>query len=199
MPRRSQRPVPPRLRAACKREARQRPERQLNDIVIELHRRVLKVMQAVDDQHGDERAARSDQRPRGRIDQRKCSDHHDLGQRVIGGIHAEQPVHDFNEPPRQRRQLVGAEHPFAAVGQRLDQIERQVGVEERRQRGPDGKMERQKRAKRRVRAARDPADQALPWRCIGRRRRRGRCIGGLAHGQWTNGDGTNDDGTNVWG
>ena len=69
-------------------------------------------------------------------------DHGHLRQRVIGGIGAEHaPVHDLDQPPRQRRQLVVAELPFAAVGQGLDQVERQVGVEQRRKRGPDHEVQ----------------------------------------------------------
>ena len=132
------------FKRGMKREAGQRPERQLHDVVIEFRGRVLKVMQAIDDQNRDQRARRPDQRPRGRVDQCKCGDDHDFGERVIRGIHAEYSIHDFDQPPRQRRQLVGAEHPFPAVGQCLDQIERQIGIEHRRQRGPDGEVNRQK-------------------------------------------------------
>ncbi len=169
-----QQPVPEAsaLERGVKGVAGQRPERQLNDVVIELHRRVLEIMHAIDDQHGDERAGRADQRPRRGKDQGKGDDHHGLRQRVIGGIGSEQPVHDLDQPPRQRRQLVVAELPFAAVGQGLDEIERQIGVKQRRQRGPDRKMQGQEAAERGLRPALDPADQS------GRRRRAGcRCIG----------------------
>ncbi len=55
-----------------------------------------------------------------------------------------QPVGDLDQPPGQRRQLVVAELPFAPVHQRLDQVERQVGVEQGRQHRPDQRMQRQK-------------------------------------------------------
>ena len=138
--------------------------------MIELHRRVLEVMHAVDDQHRNERAGRPDQRPRRRPHRDEGDDHHRLRQRVIGGVGAERPVHDLDQPPRQRRQLVVAELPFAAICQRLDQVERQVGVEERRQRGPNHEMQRQERGKRRPRRLLDPIDEACPERQPGRRR-----------------------------
>ena len=150
--------------------AGQRPERQLDHVVIELHRRVLEVMHAVDDQHGKERAGRADQRPRRRPHRDEGDDHRHLRQRVIGGVGAERPVHDLDQPPRQRRQLVVAELPFAAVGQRLDQVERQVGVEQRRQRGPDHEMQSEERGERRPRRRLDPVDEACPERQPGRRR-----------------------------
>ena len=142
--------------------AGQRPERQLDDVVIELHRRVLEVMHAVDDQHGNERAGRSDQRPCRRPHRDEGDDHRRLRQRVIGGVGAERPVHDLNQPPRQRRQLVVAELPLAAIGQRFDQVERQVGVEQGRQRGPDREMQSEERGERRPRRRLDPVDEAGP-------------------------------------
>ena len=136
------------LERGMKRVAGQRPERQLNDVVIEFHRRVLEIMHAVDDQDGNERADRADQRPRRGKDQGKGDHHRGLRQRVIGGVGAEQPMGDLDQPPRQRRQLVVAKLPFAAVGQGLDEVERQIGVKQRRQRGPDREMQRQKAAER---------------------------------------------------
>src|SRR5665811_258177 len=46
-----------------------------------------------------------------------------------------------------KRQLVIAELPFAPVNQCLDQVERQIGVEQRRQRGPDRGMQSQEGGK----------------------------------------------------
>ena len=127
--------------------AGQRPERQLNDVVIELGGGVMKVMQAVDDQHRDQRAARADQRNAVSQTDREGRDHRDLRQRVVGGIDPDEPVGDLDQPPGQRRQLVVAQLPFAAVGQRLDQIERQVRIEQRRQRRPDDEMHAEEHAK----------------------------------------------------
>ena len=89
----------------------------------------------------------ADERARGLPHEDEGDDDDGLGEGVIGGIDAEHPVDDLDHPPRQRRQLVVAELPFAAVGQRLDQIERQVQVEDRRQRDPDDGMEERKAAK----------------------------------------------------
>ena len=127
----------PRRKAGMKGVAGERPERQLDDVVIELGGGVMEVVQAIEDQDGDQRADRADQRTRGQPDQRERGDHRELRQRVIGGVEPDQPVQQLDQPPRQRRQLVVAELPFAAIGQRLDQIERQIGIEQRRQRGPD--------------------------------------------------------------
>ncbi len=152
------------------RVAGQRPERQLDHVVIELHRRVLEVMHAVDDQHGNQRAGRSDQRPCRRPHRDEGYDHRRLRQRVIGSVDAERPVHDLDQPPRQRRQLVVAELPFAAVGESLDQVERQVGVEQRRQRGPDHEMQREEGGESGLRRLLDPVDEAGRERQPGRRR-----------------------------
>src|SRR5262249_44312385 len=46
-----------------------------------------------------------------------------------------------------------------AIDQSLDEIERQVRIKQARQRGPDEKVEREKNAKRALRAALDGADQ----------------------------------------
>ena len=63
------------LERGMKGVAGERPERQLDHVVIELHRRVLKIMHAVDDQDGDQRAGGADQRPRRGEDEDK-GDHH---------------------------------------------------------------------------------------------------------------------------
>ena len=140
--------------------AGERPERQLHHVVIEFHRGVLEIMHAVDNQHGNECAGGADQRPRRGKDQGKGDDDHGLRQRVIGGVGVEQPVHDLDQPPRQRRQLVVAELPLPAVDEGLDEIERQVGVEQRRQRGPDRKMQGQEAAESGLRPALDKAGQS---------------------------------------
>ena len=97
--------------------AGERPQRQLDHVVIELGGGVMEVVQAIDDEHGDQRADGADQRTRGQPDRRKGADHRELRQRVVGGVVAHEPVHELDQPPGQRRQLVIAELPFAAVGQ----------------------------------------------------------------------------------
>ncbi len=142
-----------------------RPERQLDHVVIELGRGEMEVVQAVQKEDGDEGADGADQRTRGRPDRREGRDHRDLRQRVIGGIHPHQPVDDLDQPPGQRRQLVVAELPFAPIGQGLDEIERQVGIKQRRQDGPDEKMQREDNAEGRLWAALDGSDQSR-HRCV---------------------------------
>ena len=68
-----------------------------------------------------------------------------LRQRVKEQIGPEQPVGRLQHPPWQRRQLVVAQLPFAAVKQAFDHIERQIEEKHRRQHGPDHGMERQER------------------------------------------------------
>ena len=51
-------------RSAAEGIAGQRPERQLNHVVIELGGGVVEVVQPVEDQHRDQRAGSADQRPR---------------------------------------------------------------------------------------------------------------------------------------
>ncbi len=56
-------PDPPAAQGTVKGKTRQGPERQLHDVVIEFRRRVIEIMQSVDDQHRDQGAHRTDQRP----------------------------------------------------------------------------------------------------------------------------------------
>ena len=92
MPSRHQCSIRPVLERGVEGIAGQRPERQLDDVVIELGRRVLEVVQAVDDQDRDQRAARADQRQRRHPDQREGGDDRGLRQRVVGSVGAEHPV-----------------------------------------------------------------------------------------------------------
>ena len=52
----------------------QRPERQLNDVVIEFYGRVLEIMHAVDDEHRDQRSCCPDHPARRHKDQREGDD-----------------------------------------------------------------------------------------------------------------------------
>ncbi len=76
--------------------AGQRPERQLNDVVIEFDRGVLEIMQAIDDQHGNERAGCADNGACGDEYQSKGDDHRGLRQRVIGGVRADGAMGDLD-------------------------------------------------------------------------------------------------------
>ena len=119
----------------------QRPERKLNDVVIEFHRREIEIMHAVDDQHRDERAGRADDRQRRHIDKSKTRADDELGEEIIGEVAPDQPVDDLDHPPGQRRQLVMAQLPFAPIDQRLDQIERKIGIEDGRNGRPDDRVQ----------------------------------------------------------
>ena len=79
--------------------AGQRPKRQLNDVVVEFDSRVLEIMQAIDDQHGNQRAGRADNRACCNEHQSKGDDHRGLRQRVIGDVRADHAIRDLNEPP----------------------------------------------------------------------------------------------------
>ena len=160
------------LERGVKGVAGERPERQLNDVMIEFHRRVLEIMQAVDDQHGDECAGRANKRPRGSKDQAKATTWRPAPARNRRRLAPNSRCDDLDQPPRQRRQLVVAELPFSAVGQRLDEIERQVGVEQCRQRGPDREMQGQEAAEAARGRRLDPADKPGE-RSLFRRLRRG--------------------------
>ncbi len=81
----------------------QRPERQLNDVVIKFHRRVLEIMQPVDNQDADQCAYRADEPPRQGKNQGKSDEHRRLRSGVIGDIGAEHAMHRLNQPPWQRR------------------------------------------------------------------------------------------------
>ena len=66
--------------------AGERPQRQLDDVVIELGGGEMEVVQAIEDEHGDQRADRADQRTRGQPNRGKGADDRDLRQRVVGGL-----------------------------------------------------------------------------------------------------------------
>ena len=137
---------------AVEREAGERPERQLDHVVIELGGGEIEIVQPVDDQHGDERAGRPDQPPRQGPHQREGGEHRDLADQVVDRVDPERLIGGFDHPPGQRRQLVVAELPFAPVGQRLDQVERQIGVERGRQDGPYHRVHQRKDRKALARA-----------------------------------------------
>jgi hypothetical protein len=122
------------------RDPGQRPERQLDHVVIELRGGEIEIMQPVNDQHRDQRTERPDQPPRQHPDQAERRHHRDLGHQIEGRVGSEQPIDPLDQPPGQGRQLVVAELPFAAVGQRLDQVERKVGVERGGKKRPQPRM-----------------------------------------------------------
>ena len=128
-----------------KRVACERPERQLNHIVIELGGRVMKVVQPVDDKDRNKSTDLTDQRPCRPPDQREGADHGELGECIIGGIETNQSVHDLDHPPRQGGQLVVADLPFTAIGEGFNEIERKIGVEHRRQCRPNQPMQSAKK------------------------------------------------------
>ena len=140
--------------------AGERPQRQLDHVVIELGGREVEVVQAVENEDCDQRANGADQRTRGQPDHREGADHRDLRQRVIRSVQIHDLVNQLDQPPRQRRQLVIAKLPFAPVGERLDEVERQVGIEQCRQRRPHEKMQRQEHGKSRLWTALDGGDQS---------------------------------------
>jgi hypothetical protein len=149
-------------------KAGQRPERQLNNIMIELGRRVVEIVQTIDDQHRHQRSDRADQRPCRHPDQPKRSYDRYLRQQVISKVVADQAVDDFHQPPGQRRQFVVAELPFPPVRQGLDEIERQIRIEQGREGRPHYGVEAQDHGQRPLRGFEDPGQHGMT---TGRRRR----------------------------
>ena len=151
---------------AMERKARQRPERELHHVMIEFRRGEIEIMQPVDDRDRDQRAERPRDRQRRRPHQRESRRHRRLCEQVKGGIDAGDAVDDLRRPPGQRRQLVVAELPFAAVDHGLDQVERQIDIEDGRQQRPERDMDRQEPAEGGARAGRDAvgkrADHPVP-------------------------------------
>jgi hypothetical protein len=143
------------------------PYRQLNDVVIELGRGVLKVVQAIDYEDGEEREDRSDHGACGEPDACKCADDRRLRQGIVADVAAHRPVNNFHQPPGQRRQLVVAKLPFTAIGQGLDEVERKVRVKQGRKGGPNREVKREKSEKGQLRPALDDAAKS--------RRRAGNC------------------------
>ena len=74
-------------------------------------------------------------------DQRKGADDRYLSESVVGDVVPSEPVDDLDQPPRQRRQLVVSELPLPAIGEGLDQIERQVRIKQCWQDRPDNKVQ----------------------------------------------------------
>src|SRR5499427_7296375 len=159
---------PPAAQRAMEGKAGERPERELDHVVIELGRGEIEIVQAVDDQHGGERTGGADEPPRQNPHQRKGGEHRDLGNQVVDRVDPDQPIRDLDQPPGKRRQLVVAELPFPAIGQRLDQVERQVGVKRAWQRGPQHGMQQRKGRKARARPVLQAVEQARDHRQAGR-------------------------------
>ena len=82
---------PPATQRRVKGEAGERPERQLDDVVVEFRGGEMQVVLAVDDQQRNERAYRPDQRSRHRPQRGKGGDHRDLRERIEEHVAAEQP------------------------------------------------------------------------------------------------------------
>src|SRR5260370_12137154 len=131
----------------------------------------MKIMQTIDNEHGNERPDWIDYRTRGQPDRRKSADDRKLRKGIISGVAAYEPIQHLDQPPGQRRQLVVAELPFAAIGQGLDEIEWQGWYKEGRHGGPDEKKEGEKNGESPLRGTLDRADQSR-HRC--RRSRRSR-------------------------
>ena len=78
------------------REAGERPERQLDHVVIELGGAEIEIVHAVDDQDRGQRAGCADQRPRRQPHRHESDDHHDLAERIDGGVGAEHAPGDLD-------------------------------------------------------------------------------------------------------
>ncbi len=111
---------------AMERQSGQRPERQLDYVMIEFRRGEIEEMQSIDDQNGGRRGGRSCDPKHHRPYGRKRRQNAELPEGIIGHVGIEGAIGDLDEPPWQRRQFVVAELPFASVGQGLDDVERQV-------------------------------------------------------------------------
>ena len=78
-------------------ETSERPERQLDYVVIELGGGEIEVVHAVDDQDRDQRPERANERARGLPHEDEGDDDDRLGEGVIGGIDAKHPVDDLDQ------------------------------------------------------------------------------------------------------
>src|SRR5262249_47043950 len=126
--------------AGVKGIARQRPERQLNHIVIEFWRGEAEIVQTVDDQNCQQRARRADDPSCTGKNRGKGREYGELSSEIIGNVGANGAIKDLDSPPGEGWELVVAELPFAAVGECFDEIERKVRVERRRQDRPKREM-----------------------------------------------------------
>ncbi len=91
-----------------------------------------------------------------------------MRQQVIGKVVTDDAIRYFDQPPGQRRQLVITELPLPAISQRLDQIERQIGVKQRRKGGPNRRMQEQNSRQSAPGGCYDPVDNG---KMLGRRHR----------------------------
>src|SRR5438270_4455307 len=101
----------------------------------------MEIMKPIDDQHSHERANTADQGKCRPPYEGECAYDRDLRERVIGRIVSNGSVGYLDKPPRQWRQLVITELPFPAIGERFDEIDRQIVIKERGQNGPNHKMQ----------------------------------------------------------
>src|SRR5216683_1115915 len=147
----------------------QRPERQLNDIVIELRCSEREIVQPIDNKDRDQRSEPAHQLLRHGPHCRKGGNHRNLSEQIVEQVGSEQAVADLDQPPWQRRQLVIADLPFASVGQGLDQIERQVEKKRCRERSPYRDVQGQECRKDRGRPLLDNFDEMVHcgWPLLG--------------------------------
>src|SRR4029077_1004135 len=104
----------------------------------------MEIMKPIDDQHSHERPDSADEGKSCPPYQGECADDRDLRERVIGRIISDRSVGYLDKPPREWRQLVITELPFPAIGERFNEVEGQIVIEERGQRGPNHKMQNAK-------------------------------------------------------
>src|SRR5678815_5507859 len=101
----------------------------------------MEIMKPIDDKHSHERADTAGQGKSRPPYKGECADDRDLRERVIGRIISDGAAGYFDKPPREWRQLVITELPFPPIGERFNEVEGQIVIEERGQSGPNHKMQ----------------------------------------------------------
>ncbi len=125
------------LRDGAMQEQRgQRPQRQLQHVVIELHRGEVEEMQALEHDHREQRGLRRGDpatEPPYRVE---CDHAGERAEQIDDANVAGRPIGQILDPPGQRRMLPISELPFLAERQPLRQVELEVAAHQDGQRGP---------------------------------------------------------------
>ena len=123
-------------------QTERRPQRQQHDVVVELRREEREVDHAFLRQHRQQRAPRPKHRAGPAAISRTATAPRPAGPQVERGRPAaEDDGNGFDDPRRQRRVLEIDNLPLAAPGELFDHVERQVVLQQRRQRPPDHDVE----------------------------------------------------------
>ena len=132
---------PPAHDRAPEEQSGQRPERQLHLVVREFHHRDIVVVDRFERRDRDQRLELAGHVARQQPDRIEADHRRQRPEHIDRVDLSGEAIGEVGDPPRQRRVLPVAELPFLAEREAFDQIELQVGGDQRRHQRPHHQME----------------------------------------------------------